>query len=133
MLANQPVARKRRNRRRTLRRSFARRLLEAKFDIRVIPVLPGRKPLKPTALYTQVATDLLHELISPLEAARHVLCPRPGGSFVLLIQDVIGCHPEGGCKLGGHATLRRLHGPLHLNGRLRSGAPRTRARPAPWP
>lgn len=58
--------------------------------------------------------------------------PAARGIFVLLIQDLIGCHAEGGYELVGRATLRRLHGPLHLKGRLRSGAPRTHVRPAPW-
>ena len=36
-------------------------------DIRVIQVLLGNKKLETTALYAQVATDLLHEVVSPLE------------------------------------------------------------------
>ena len=54
----------------TLRHSFATHLLEQKVDIRLIQVLLGHKKLETTALYAQVATDILREVVSPLDGRR---------------------------------------------------------------
>jgi site-specific recombinase XerD len=54
----------------TLRHSYATHLLEQKVDIRIIQVLLGHKKLETTALYAQVATEVLREVVSPLESLR---------------------------------------------------------------
>ena len=51
----------------SLRHAFATHLLEQEVDIRLIQVLLGHKKLETTALYAQVATDILREVVSPLE------------------------------------------------------------------
>lgn len=56
----------------TLRHSFATHLLEQKVDIRVIQVMLGHKKLDNTARYVQVATDVLREVLSPLETLKTV-------------------------------------------------------------
>ena len=41
--------------------------LEQKVDIRVIQVMLGHKKLETTSVYTHVATEVLREVVSPLE------------------------------------------------------------------
>jgi integrase/recombinase XerD len=51
----------------SLRHAFATHLLEQKVDIRVIQVLLGHKKLETTSMYAHVATEILREVVSPLE------------------------------------------------------------------
>ncbi len=51
----------------SLRHAYATHLLEAKVDIRVIQVLLGHSKIESTTRYTQVATQVLQAVTSPLD------------------------------------------------------------------
>jgi site-specific recombinase XerD len=50
-----------------LRHSFATHLLEQKTEVRLIQVLLGHAKLDTTALYAQVATNVIRAVMSPLD------------------------------------------------------------------
>jgi len=51
----------------TLRHCFATHLLEEKTEVRLIQVLLGHARVDTTALYAQVATNVIRSVMSPLD------------------------------------------------------------------
>ena len=68
--ATQPCHSRRRRGRAHRQARLATHLLEQKEDIRVIQVLLGHKKIDTTTVYTHVATEVLREVVSPIESHR---------------------------------------------------------------
>ena len=93
----------------TLRHCFATHLLEQKVDIRVIQVLLGHKKLETTSIYTHVATEMLREVVSPLESAAARRKAGAVGRPALEVADIFRTHgPAWRSAQRGHLSLGQL-------------------------
>ena len=85
----------------TLRHSFATHLLEQNTDVRLIQVLLGHAKLDTTARYTQVATNMIRAITSPLDRLTLLPSEQDRAAGITAGEHVPSCS-------GGRGHLPRL-------------------------